>query len=190
METEVKERRIDRLHLLPFSGESIKKCRLITHRFTPYDYYVTFDYGVVAFNRSRGIWLKPRLHRDTHGYYRLRVGGDFNGRKAEYFTEHVEVAMAFVPVRNVFCTHVHHLDMDIYNKVADNLIHLTPYEHRHIHHEARRGEYTTMMQVLEEEREFCRENGIRFERKIDINLLTTKIKKYYESRTRTDSHSK
>lgn len=190
METEVKERRIDRLHLLPFSGESIKKRRLITHRFTPYDYYVTYDCGIICYFRSRGLWLKPRLYRDSYGYYRLRVGGDFNGRKAEYFTEHVEVAMAFVPVRNVFCTHVHHLDMDIYNKVSDNLIHLTPSEHRHIHLEARHGEYTTMMKVLEEEREFCRENGIRFERKIDINLLTTKIKKYYESKSRTVSHGK
>ena len=120
----------------------------------------------------------------------MKIGKDAHGYKASYYLEHIEVAKAFTPRRNLFCNQVHHLDMDTTNNVADNLIWVTPREHVHIHKEGARGEFTMMLKVLDEEREFCRDNGIRFERKIDINLLTTKIKKYYESKSRTVSHGK
>lgn len=166
-----------------------KMVRIQTQIKTRFEYYITPDQGAFMYNPYKKEYKKPILS-NYRTYLKFMIGSKNHGTINESHKIHVEVANAFVQPRNLFCTQVHHLDMDKTNNVANNLIWVTPSEHHYIHNQARRGEYTTMMQVLEEEREFCRENGIRFERKIDINLLTSKIKKYYESKSRTVSHGK
>ncbi len=146
--------------------------------------YITPDNGFICYNKSRDEWRKPHLDINSKGYRYLRAGDHHNGCKPDLYFEHIEVANAFVPKRNIFCTNIHHLDMDKNNNDADNLIWLTPSEHHYIHNQARRGEYTTMIKVLEEEREFCRENGIRFSRKININQLKSKINEYYSQKSK------
>ncbi len=159
--------------------------RIQTQIKTRFEYYITPDQGAFMYNPRTQEYKKPCLSHCGR-YLRYRIGSKNRGTINESHYIHVQVANAFVQPRNLFCTIVHHLDMDNRNNVRDNLIWVTPSEHQRIHKEGARGEFTTMLKVLEEEREFCRENGIRFSRKININQLKSKINEYYSQKSKAE----
>ncbi len=163
-----------------------KLVRIQTRIKTRFEYYITPDQGAFSYYPRNNEWKKLCLCICS-GYLAFFIGSKKRGGTNEFHQIHTEVANAFIQKRNIFCTEIHHLDMDKVNNSADNLIWLTRSEHQRIHKEGARGEFTTMLKVLNEEREFCRENGIRFSRNININQLKSKINQYYSQKSKAQS---
>ena len=98
-----------------------------------YKYYLVSNYGRVYSIRNDRV-LKPNIH--TGGYLDVRLKQKYGGFKRVILSR--LIATMFVPNPENKPI-VHHIDGDIKNNKADNLMWVTAEEHKEIHRQMRQA---------------------------------------------------
>ena len=93
------------------------------------DYYAISNKGrVKSFRKVNAIIMKPYVNQ--YGYERVDLKQN-GSRKSKLV--HRLVAQKFLPLPDRLGLQLHHKDFNKHNNAADNLIWLTPYDHKQIH---------------------------------------------------------